>query len=303
MKIGGLHERELGLGRDSGPDGSGDPAYLDTDEAVANGDSLNLFDPRVFGVSEGELAMAFLAAEEDSDQPSDLDQKFSDATVHHFPDNRNGSRQKKTPKTINRVTAEDFATGTQRQAYLLVEKMKDDLFGHKSTTETRRAAIEFFFSDETTADDTFYLCCEVLEARCDVVRMRFQYEFWLRWKQFAEPFPFDACAVPELVQTEVMMCAGLEGLYLAREAWVRPGIGTDELLALATNGKRDEAVMKRHLLALYLMEERFLMSQETGMWYFTGRNPQLARMQFARTAGYEVVRGGSIYWSAMFPRF
>lgn len=180
--------------------------------------------------------------------------------------------------------------------------MKADLFGHKSNDESRRVATEFFFADENTADDTFFLCCEVLEARCDVVRMRFQYEFFLRWKEFEEPFPFDACPVPELVQAEVTMCGGFEGLYIAREAWVRPGIRTDELLALSTGGKLDEQTTKRHLQVLYLMEERFLISQEAGMWYFTGRNPQLARMQFARNTGYEVARGGSIYWSAMFPR-
>lgn len=180
--------------------------------------------------------------------------------------------------------------------------MHKDLFGHKSTFESRQRALRFLFCDEAV-DDTFYLCCEVLGARCDVVRLRFHYEFWLRWQAFEEPFNFEVCEVPDIVQTQVMMCGGFEGVYLAQEAWAQPGISTDLLLARASGGHLNEPTVQRFLQSLYLMEERFLMSQQAGLWYFTGRNPAHARLEFARSAGYDVQKGGSIYWSAMFPKF
>jgi hypothetical protein len=180
--------------------------------------------------------------------------------------------------------------------------MHRDLFGHKSTVESRQRAIRFLFEDESR-DDTFALCCEVLSARLDVIRLRFHYEFWLRWATFEEPFPFDVCDVPPVVHSQVVMCAGFEGIYLAQEAWMQPGISTAELLTRASGGKPDEATQKRFLQPLYLMEERFLMSQQAGLWYFTGRNPTAARLEFARAAGYEVQKGGSIYWSSLFPKF
>lgn len=184
---------------------------------------------------------------------------------------------------------------------MLVEAMHKDLFGHKSTFESRQRAVQFLFCDDET-DDTFYLCCEALGARVDVVRLRFHYEFWLRWHTFAEPFSFATCPVPDIVQSQVMMCGGFEGLYLAGEAWVQPGISTELLLARASGGNLNEASVQRHLQSLYLMEERFFMSQNAGLWYFTGRNPTQARLEFARASGYDVQKGGSIYWSAQFPK-
>lgn len=201
--------------------------------------------------------------------------------------------------------------------------MRNDLFGHKSTFESRQQAVEWLFCHEDV-DDTFFLCCEALGARCDVVRLRFHYEFWLRWATFEEPFAFTVCELPEIVATQVLMCGGLEGVYLAREAWEQPGIPTETLLATAKepvleemrtralrlNAEADvsrirlsDAANEAYLRSLYLMEERFLMSQQAGLWYFTGRNPQAARIEFSRSAGYDVEKGGSIYWSALFPKF
>lgn len=276
---------------------------MDADEDFDNGRALDLFDPSVLGVSEGELALAFLVGEENLDESSAIDQKLADAASDYLSEHRDGPRQKGTPKGlgVNRFTADDFESGTQRTAFMLVETMKNDLFGHKSTLESRQKAAEFLLCDELV-DDTFYLCCDALGARCEVVRLRFHYEFWLRWATYEEPFTFPVCPVPEIVRSQVMICGGFEGIYIAQEAWSQPGISTDLLLARASGGNLNEANAKRFLQVLELLDDRFLMSQQAGLWYFTGRNPTNARMEFQRNEGYEVQKGGSIYWSALFPK-
>jgi hypothetical protein len=181
----------------------------------------------------------------------------------------------------------------------MVEDQSRKLFGGKGTTKVMLEAIRFFFAaDASESEITFGLCCDVLQARVDVLRLRMQYEFWLRGTVFTGPCNFLAVTVPRTIAGEITHYGGDEGYALAREAWVQPGISGEELMGSVM--ELDGFSLRALRAALEHLEARCLLSCAAGRWYVTGRNPLLLAIRGDNRYGVEVVRGGSFYWSRLF---
>lgn len=178
---------------------------------------------------------------------------------------------------------------------MIIKQYKNLLFGSGAKPKDQWKAIDFFF---TIADDgqalTFDLCCRTLAARIDVIRLRIQYEFFLRWVIITSDFPFLTVPVPDIIDGEIAYIAGPEGRRLATLAWNKPGITTDELLERAGN---DEATRE----ALSRLEDKLILCQQDhGFWYLTGRNPYLMRKRLAESKGrFDAQLGGSVHWSRL----
>ncbi len=182
---------------------------------------------------------------------------------------------------------------------MVIENQAHHLFGGKGVPRVMLEAVRFFFAaEETDTQITFRLCCDVLQARVDVLRLRIQYEFWLRGTAFTGPWDFLAVTVPRMIAGEITHYGGEPGYALAREAWVQPGISAEELIGsvLALDGYSERVLME----SLQHMEERCLLSCSANRWYVTGRNPLLLAIRGDNRFGVDVSRGGSFYWSRMF---
>ena len=173
------------------------------------------------------------------------------------------------------------------------------LFKPKPKPQEIAAAIAFFFTVTDDGGITFKSCCDVLRAREDVLRLRIQYEWWLRGTIFTGPFPFMVVPVPRDIAGEVIYYTGKAGYALAREAFIQPGIEQGELLDVVRNQER--ASLRELSTALDHLEDRFLMSSQAGRWWTTGRNPMLLLMRVSsQNSSVAVQRGGSIHWSRLF---
>lgn len=258
---------------------------------------FSLFDAGVFGDLEDDLFVEFLDSEEGGGGTHGGLEKLADASQGHIP---KPSRRRRA-QAVEKLTAEDFEEGAERNAYLVIEDHAKRLFSAKSSPKTVNASITFFFTvEDSGADITFPLCCDVLGARVDVLRLRIQYEWWLRGTIFTGPFPFMTVPVPRTIAGEITYYGGEEGYALARECWVQPGIAADELLDSVA--ELDDYPKDKLRVALERLEERFLMSSQAGRCYVTGRNPLLMSMRAESIYGVQLMRGGSFHWSRLFGR-
>lgn len=269
---------------------------LGTDQAAGDGDSIDLFDPSFFGITEADFHVAGMADEDDSDSPSPMAPQLANAEKHYLP----FARKREGRQALKKVTIEDFDTREERISFLAVEKHKIDLFGHKAKTDDRKSAVRWFFCQEDHGGLTFDMCCDVLESRPDVVRLRIHYEFWLRWMVFPYEFPFMTVPVPAILRPEILFYAGEYGLEVAQEAWMQPGINAEGLLTKAAGVSRLSEVPKDYTTALDLLEAKYLMSPQHDGWYLTGRNPLLQRLDIEKHMGRNMGLGTTTHWSRMF---
>jgi hypothetical protein len=243
----------------------------------------------------GDLALDLGFFEADSDRALDASHAFSQAAQRHL----SNAKTRRRPQALDKITEEDFTEGAERSAFLVVMHYAHGLFNAKKPKEFRES-LGFFFSIVDNGDLTFPLCCDVLRARPDVVRLRIQYEWWLRGTIFTGPFPFSSVGCPRLIEGEVMYHAGRLGYALTREAWVQPGISTEELLSVVAGIEADATSVKM-LAALETLQNHFILSKHIG-WYCTGRNPMLMNMRRREDAfgGRAVALGGSMHWARLF---
>lgn len=181
----------------------------------------------------------------------------------------------------------------------MVRGYRDWLLESRYTPEQRLQALQFFFSDIDDGDITFDQCCAVLRVRSDVLRMRFQYEWWLRGTEFTGPFSFSTVPVPKSIEGEICYYGGACAYALAREAWVQPGISESELIQYVCDDSYGLYKPAQLMAGLAVCQERFILSKVRG-WYLTGRNPMLMNMRIVSKFGKETSIGGSFYWSALF---
>ena len=197
---------------------------------------------------------------------------------------------------------DDFDDPAQRKAFILLRHYKNEIFKAKATADEILEAAAFIFGRSLSGELNFDLCCEVLNARRDVLRMRFHYEFFVKWMIFPIEFPFMIDPLPGVVENEILMYVNENARALAVEAWAQPGVSTGVLYARAAEaiggsfkaGISPEAQMKQWLEA---MEDRHLMSRVNDSWYLTGRNPLLEKINAARYATSGV--GGNANWSKL----
>lgn len=271
----------------------GDP--LESLESSGGGADFSLFDPGVFGNLEDDFSLDLLDDEESSDSPYNRFEKLSHSSQSDLPK----PRRRRRAEAISRITSEDFAEGPERDSFELIDRFSAQLFSNKSKPQEIAAAISFFF---TITDDgehhTFPLCCAVLNARIDVLRLRLVYEWWLRGTIFTGPFPFFTVPVPSIIAGEITYYGSDVGYALSRECWVQPGIEADELVALIVELDDHEESEVRN--ALQVLESHLLMSNQAGRCYVTGRNPMLLTLRAEQLHGGSFARGDTFHWSRLF---
>jgi hypothetical protein len=273
----------------------GDRDRMDPFAHSAGRADFSLFDAGLFGDFEHDLSLDGLVSEDDQSLSFNSDQEPHHAEEGDFP---KPSRRRR-PKALSRLTEEDFEPGAERSAFSIIDHHAHCLFKPKAKPQDITAAIAFFFTVTDDGGITFKSCCDVLRAREDVLRLRIQYEWWLRGTIFTGPFPFMAVPVPRDVASEIVYYSGNAGYALAREAFVQPGIEQAELLEVVSTAERSNPSQLK--IALDHLEERFLMSSQAGRWWTTGRNPMLMLMRLATLkSSIAVHRGGSIHWSRLF---
>ena len=267
-----------------------------TFESLGIGDFLEDPGTGSDGSSDYDFSLDLLDVEADSQFARSFDQKFSNASegLISIP------RKRRSKGTLENFTVDDFDSDTQKQAFLIVKMHTDNLFSEKQSQEHISDALEFFFADAASLSDdtiTFDLCCDVLQARPDIFRLRLQYEWWLRCSLFTGAFPFDNVAMPDFIQGEIMLMGSMLGVYLASEVWAHPSIDSTEIILLAdTHYGATYDDVKR---TLEMLAAKHLLSLSANRWYVTGRNPQLENNK-KNSLYSSTVRGGSYSWSTFF---
>ena len=269
--------------------------HLESTESGGGGGDFSLFDPGFFGDLEDDFSLDLLDDEEGGHSTHRGLEKLSSPSEGDIPQ----PRRRRRAETLTKITAEDFNEGAERNSFLIIDRLAELLFSKKSTPAEIDRAITFFFTIEDNGEDlTFPLCCQVLNARCDVLRLRLHYEWWLRGTIFTGPFPFLTVPVPDTISGEITYYSGAAGYALARECWVQPGITEDELIACVA--ELDDYAPAKLRESLTILENRLLMSCQAERWYVTGRNPMLLNMKAEELYGGQLLRGGTYHWSRLF---
>lgn len=272
-----------------------DPFAVPLGAEPGGGGLLSGADTGIPGGGDDGLSLGLVDREEDLDLAPDRAAELDAAAQRHLPHARKGSRKK---EALISFSEEDFEEGAQRSAFVIIKAYKNRLFGTTSTDAERWKAIRWFFTiEDDGVEPTFALCCQAFAARIDVLRLRIQYEFFLRWWVAPQPFPFLAVPLPDLMDGECGYIAGDIGRDLAAAAWRRPGILTDELVAQVTQHRVAEA----HTALQRLDDRGILCERDGGYWFLTGRNPFLMRQRLAEKRGARSLAqiGGSVHWSRL----
>lgn len=164
----------------------------------------------------------------------------------------------------------------------------------------RPAAIDFFFTNLDNGEDaTFQLCCDVLDARPDVVRLRIVYEFWLRGIQFTNPMPFETVPVASIIVNEAYMLRGDVGVAVAQAAWNWPGVRSATIIRRCEHLGFATDEIERAIAALC---DENILSEMTDGWYLTGRNPIMQSMRDQTRFGGKAVQmiTQTVHWSRLF---
>lgn len=225
----------------------------------------------------------------------DVDLAPDPSEVGHFSILEGRGRPKE--RRQNRVTLDDFDDPYERYAAEQIIESVTSLFKGERGMNEKAVAWLFGFS-ENSDGATFRLCCQALNAREFLIQTRVHYEFWVRWKVFPFEFPFETCPLPNIIRHEIRHIAGEEGIYIAQEAWIRPGISMDEMLMNAAGVSLIEEIPREYPALLAALEEKFVLSSKAGSWYLTGRNPQ-RRVIEASGQGINL-RADTVSWSRLY---
>lgn len=196
---------------------------------------------------------------------------------------------------------DDFDDPAQRKAFILIRHYKNEIFKANATPQEIIEAATFIFGRSDAGDLNFDICCEVLEARRDVLRMRFHYEFFLKWMVFPVEMPFLIDPLPKAVENEILLHVSEDARTLAAEAWIQPGISTEDLYQKAHSAFSNKTPLDKYRTEmkrwLEAMEDRYIMSRMHDNWYLTGRNPLLERIASSRLASSGT--GVNVSWSKL----
>lgn len=230
---------------------------------------------------------------------SNVDEASFDAAINSLKKPQ-GRRVSKKIAQVS-FTEDDFDDPAQRKAFILLRHYKNEIFKAKASPEEIIEAVTFIFGRSAANELNFDLCCEVLNARRDVLRMRFHYEFFLKWMVFPVEFPFLIDPLPRVVENEILMYVSEDARALAVEAWAQPGISTTELYSRASaniDSSAHQGSLQAHMKRwLEAMEDRHIMSRQHDNWYLTGRNPLLEKISAARFANSGT--GVNVSWSKL----
>jgi hypothetical protein len=264
-------------------------------EGISGGAFFDDFDPSIHLDTEDGGDMDMGLRQGDFQISHHASQAFGSTSQSRIPYVKKGKRQKNVTENI---TEDDFNEGSERNAFLMVMHFAHKLLHKRSTPKAFREGLLFFFSSEEDPEAiSFQLCANVLGIRTDIIRLRIQYEWWMRATLFTGPFNFDCIGLPKMLEGEILYHASKLGHALAREIWVQPGITTEELFEYV--GESEAVTTPKMLEAMDALSEQFIISKSTG-WYLTGRNPMLMNMNAASFAPSTRVSGGSVHWTRLF---
>lgn len=251
------------------------------------------------------VGVAALAHEDDLSGALDPFEKPDLAAFFDLPDA--GEEVRPRQRRVNKVTEEDFDSEEDRWAFRTIKQRVDGLFSDKTPQETKLESVRWLFGQgEDDMGLTMDVCCGTLSARKHIVHIRLHYEFWKRWVIFPFEFPFTTSPLPTGLRHEIRyetVQAGIaadEGVYLAQEAWIRPGITTAELLLNASGKESAEEIPSYMRELLSLLESHHILSCRMDNWYLTGRNPMLAYEE-AVASGRDP-RAATPCWSRFWPK-
>lgn len=276
--------------------------FGDTPAADTGGSGFfNNLDPSILGIPAGGLEMDVGFGEGDFQSPFHTPQSFNQAAQSYL----SHTKKRRGSKALENITEEDFDEGPERYAYLVILRNANKLLLKNTSKKQFDEGLHYFFTDHDAGDLTFPLCCDVLQAKPDVFRLRLQYEWFKRGTLFTGPFPFDSVGSPRIMEGELLFHGGRLGYALAREMWVQPGISTEELLLVvgqtypSFESTVPEHNNQRMRSTLEQLQDTYIISKNLG-WYFTGRNPMLMNMKSASVFGSEHSIGGTVHWARLF---
>lgn len=275
-------------------------AYPDLDANQTNGDDDDFsdFDADDPGSLEECVLVGLLGFEDDHQLSQGLANALDHAAAHHV--SKSKARQTGLAKRAA-ITEEDFEEGAPRNAYTIIRSQASNLFSRDPKMFKRRPkAIDFFFTNLDNGEDaTFQLCCDVLDTRPDVLRLRIAYEFWLRGIQFTNPMPFETVPVPDVIVNEVYMLCGDTGLAVAQAVWNRPGVDSTTIIQRCVYLGHAQSDVEK---AMTRIRDEFILSEFMNGWYLTGRNPIMQSMRDQTRFGGKMVPmiTQTIHWSRLF---
>jgi hypothetical protein len=286
----GLEFDEYGSGLAVGSFGRpGDSIHWADSDGVGD-DILKDLDSMLDGPGGQQLLMGMVADQEDLGVAPRLLEELDEAARRRI----SIARKREGKTKLKGVSEEDFDEGPERSAFIVVKSYRNDLFSANDTA--RWQAMRFFFCSQDDGGLNFDLACRVLNARIDIIRLRIQYELFLRWWIAPVAFPFSCVEAPEDIDNECAYVCGILGRDLAYAAWCQPG-ASSTILAKSVNAPTDAVIQ-----ALEKLDDKMLLCcQGEDNWYLTGRNPYLLRKRLAEKQGVSLnTLGGSIYWSRLF---
>jgi hypothetical protein len=271
---------------------------LDTDASNDYLDGFSDFDADDYGSTEECVLVGFLGFEDDYGLPQGVASSLDHAATHNVSHPAKGKTG--LPRCAA-ISEDDFDEGPQRNAFVIIRGNAEKLFSKDPKLIKRRPeAIDFFFTRLDNQEDvTFQLCCEVLDSREDVIRLRIIYEFWLRHVQFTNPMPFEAVPVPEVAINEIYMLNGNLGLTIARSIWNWPGVGIEKVIYHCCQMGYQEKEIEH---AIERLRDAFILSEHLNGWYLTGRNPIMQSMRDQTRYGGKAVgmMSQTIHWSRLY---
>lgn len=280
-------------------DASGTSDDDSRDQGASDRSLEDFYNSSGLSAADIEFSLVDVDDEEDCGSTPWANPEFAEAALSGLSDPR--KRGGKVPaQPLTKVTEEDFPPGPQRQAFVVLRHFAHQLCTKKTEPLDRILAARWLFSSIDKREISFDLCCRLLTARADVVRLRLQFELWNRWIIFAEPIPRVVVPVPDILFDEIQQVAGLAGHSVAQSAWERPGIPLNELLLEASGREKLADVPQAYLAAVSELEQRRILSPKDNGYWLTGRNPTLAASDAQLLHSQPTVRGHSVTFSQLF---
>lgn len=208
-------------------------------------------------------------------------------------------RKPKGKRVQTEAVGEDsFDDEAERLAFVSIRDSIYTLVNAKSKATTTKTVAWLFGGAENEYGLDFALCCQALDVRDHILLTRIHYEFWLRWMVFSFEFPFEVTPIPLRIRNEIRHIGGQDAMYLAQEAWIRPGVTTAELLMKAAGVDSVSKIPRGLIKTMEELEEKHIISRKSDNWYLTSRNPILHAIERREQGNH--FTGGSYSWSRLF---
>lgn len=200
----------------------------------------NLCQPVVEGDHQIDGAVGVGFHEGGLELPLDIDEE-SDHPAEEFISDTGKRERRKVGEKSNYITIEDFHEGKERDCFKLIYNHARFILGTDATPQTIARGVRFFFcqsEDGLSFAETAAAISSTV--RIDIILLRFQYEFWMRYMIFPEAFDWTALPVPQRALNQFSY-AGLAMnaldvcTLMAAEIWYKPGMHISEIIGVVND--------------------------------------------------------------------